>query len=629
MTFTITSFFVAQPLGGGSTYTYTLLVTQAGDTITGTFGMSGPLNGELSPNDVGEMGLFLQTSPGDRDAFDAVDSNGGNTSYIGNAVSGTLQAYGIGTAQASDAVILSIQPDNTADNQTSPYLVRVSLTVSNPNRTTPPPLISAQAKQALNVVTGQLDALSRGFDMLNSANPYAAGLKTANWGASLAVDRLSPQIGFANSVQQTVLSVEDTAAAAGEGNPVAVVLGMVSTIYAITGVVTGALAADPPDGNFTSVFQPANDSFTVAGATTADDALMKDSIAFLDDTLSMLVASERFQGATLAGDTAGETLQTNAYDTAQAASLADSAAVSADLSAFQSELVSDGYSDESYGGGSLAAVRSEIATAGTSDPFLANLIDDSTFLLGGTTAAGTLAQSVISDIGSETVTAVSGTVFGGLGAAAADLTSYANGTLQCFLRGTLIRSASGEIPVERLVPGDSVVVEGGEDSQVTWIGHRRLNAARHPNPRAVWPVRIAAGTFGQGRPYRDLFLSPDHAVFVAGVLVPVKHLIDGRAIAVAPREEAEWYHVELSRHEVIFANGLAAESYLDTGDRWDFDNNDPVVRLFALLSAPRDAVGTKWEAAGRAPLVVSGKKLAAIRAWLEGRRERVSPDGER
>jgi hypothetical protein len=34
---------------------------------------------------------------------------------------------------------------------------------------------------------------------------------------------------------------------------------------------------------------------------------------------------------------------------------------------------------------------------------------------------------------------------------------------------------------------------------------------------------------GPGLPVRDLWLSPDHGVFVDGVLIPVKHLFDGVA----------------------------------------------------------------------------------------------------
>ena len=60
-----------------------------------------------------------------------------------------------------------------------------------------------------------------------------------------------------------------------------------------------------------------------------------------------------------------------------------------------------------------------------------------------------------------------------------------------------------------------------------WIGSRTIDCNRHPKPATVWPVRVSAGAFGAGRPVRDLYLSPDHAVFVNEVLVPVKLLIEG------------------------------------------------------------------------------------------------------
>jgi len=39
---------------------------------------------------------------------------------------------------------------------------------------------------------------------------------------------------------------------------------------------------------------------------------------------------------------------------------------------------------------------------------------------------------------------------------------------------------------------------------------------------------VTAGAFGAGRPHRDLRLSPEHAVFVDGVLIPVHLLVNAR-----------------------------------------------------------------------------------------------------
>ena len=72
----------------------------------------------------------------------------------------------------------------------------------------------------------------------------------------------------------------------------------------------------------------------------------------------------------------------------------------------------------------------------------------------------------------------------------------------------------------------------GQITRITWIGHRRVDCARHPDPRRAWPVRVSVGAFGDGLPRRDLWLSPDHAVFVDRVLIPIKHLINGCTITL-------------------------------------------------------------------------------------------------
>jgi Hint domain len=137
---------------------------------------------------------------------------------------------------------------------------------------------------------------------------------------------------------------------------------------------------------------------------------------------------------------------------------------------------------------------------------------------------------------------------------------------------------------------------------------RRLRAA--PGARKVWPVRVQAGAFGRELPARDLWLSPDHAVFFEGVLIPVKHLINGAAIAQVQVDRITYYHIELPRHDVILAEGLATESFLDTGGKCMFENGGAPMVLhpdFAIL---------QWEAAGCAPLVVTGPEVVAARRRL-------------
>jgi hypothetical protein len=123
-------------------------------------------------------------------------------------------------------------------------------------------------------------------------------------------------------------------------------------------------------------------------------------------------------------------------------------------------------------------------------------------------------------------------------------------------------------------------------------------------------VRIEAGAFGPGRPVRDLYLSPNHAVYIDDVLIPAKHLINGSTIAQAPVDEITYYHVELPCHAVLLAEGLPAESYLDIGDRSNFANAGDPVALHP------DFASRIWDAAGCAPLVVAGPALDAARLWV-------------
>jgi autotransporter passenger strand-loop-strand repeat protein len=143
----------------------------------------------------------------------------------------------------------------------------------------------------------------------------------------------------------------------------------------------------------------------------------------------------------------------------------------------------------------------------------------------------------------------------------------------CYCRGTRILTDRGEVPVEALRIGDLVATLSGALRPIRWIGHRRLEIGRHQAPPDVCPVRIAAGALADCVPARDLLVSPDHAMLVAGLLVPARLLLNGASVT---REDSmrhvTYFHVELDTHDLLFAEGAPAESYLDTGNRDAFDN---------------------------------------------------------
>jgi hypothetical protein len=189
---------------------------------------------------------------------------------------------------------------------------------------------------------------------------------------------------------------------------------------------------------------------------------------------------------------------------------------------------------------------------------------------------------------SEGVLAIAGTV--GANAATLDLTFSSadigdvftitpDGTMGtdiflCFCAGTRIATPDGATAVEDLRPGDMVRTASGI-KPVRWIGESPV-ATRFADPLRALPIRICAGALGRGLPRRDLLLSPDHAIFLAGILVQAGALVNGETIFrdknVPPR--FTYYHVELATHELLLAEGVLAESFVDNVDRMHFANWD-------------------------------------------------------
>ena len=179
-----------------------------------------------------------------------------------------------------------------------------------------------------------------------------------------------------------------------------------------------------------------------------------------------------------------------------------------------------------------------------------------------------------------------------------------DGSAPCFARGTRIRTVSGDVAVEDLAEGDRVVLATGGEAPIVWIGRRRVHVGRHAYPATVAPIRIAPGALGRAQPERPLRVSPDHALFVDGVLVPAGLLVNGSTIVQETVVAVEYFHIELPTHAVLLAEGLSAESYLDTGNRGMFANT-PLART---PTAP--------PATPCAEMVLDGERLARIRDAL-------------
>jgi hypothetical protein len=146
----------------------------------------------------------------------------------------------------------------------------------------------------------------------------------------------------------------------------------------------------------------------------------------------------------------------------------------------------------------------------------------------------------------------------------------------CFGRGTLILTAHGDVPVEDLAIGELVMTTNGA-LPVKWVGRttliRNTTASWHPS---VMPVRVARFALDDQTPRRDLYLSQGHSLFIDGFLIPVKHLVNERSITVdhdaKKSKTIEYFCVELDSHQIIFAEGTAAETFRYDGGQIPWDN---------------------------------------------------------
>ncbi|HEX2885966.1 Hint domain-containing protein [Vineibacter terrae] len=189
--------------------------------------------------------------------------------------------------------------------------------------------------------------------------------------------------------------------------------------------------------------------------------------------------------------------------------------------------------------------------------------------------------------------------------------------IACVVRGTLIRTPAGEVPVETLAAGDMVVTIDGTAKPVKWIGRRSYGSAFIRSNSKVAPIRILAGTLGTASPAADLLVSPEHAVHVDGALIPARLLVNGGTIRqVTDIESLEYFHVELEAPDVLWTNGAPTESYVNHGNRRMFSNwAEYVGRYGSEDEAPRDTDG---EYVRRFRVVYGGAALQAVRDRLAG-----------
>jgi hypothetical protein len=90
-------------------------------------------------------------------------------------------------------------------------------------------------------------------------------------------------------------------------------------------------------------------------------------------------------------------------------------------------------------------------------------------------------------------------------------------------------------------------------------------------------------------PHNDLYLSRGHALYLYGLLVQVEDLANGRSIISDQYADAltlDYYHIELEDHDVVIAEGAAAETFAGE-DHYGFDNAEEYERLYGSTAGPK------------------------------------------
>jgi len=167
---------------------------------------------------------------------------------------------------------------------------------------------------------------------------------------------------------------------------------------------------------------------------------------------------------------------------------------------------------------------------------------------------------------------------------------FVNATsIPCFVAGTMIATADGNRPVEDLQPGDMVLTQDDGLQPLRWIGTREVAAEG-----GFAPILIRAGTFG---PHGDVMVSPLHRVLIRDslaellfgegeVLVAAKDLVNDRSVTRQSGGKVTYVHLMFDRHQVVFSDGLATESFLpgpQTTKSFESEIVDEICTIFPEL----------------------------------------------
>ena len=169
--------------------------------------------------------------------------------------------------------------------------------------------------------------------------------------------------------------------------------------------------------------------------------------------------------------------------------------------------------------------------------------------------------------------------------------------IACFTPGSLIATTKGEVAIEGLAVGDRVITRDHGPQTLRWVGAKVLGPTELAADPSLRPILIRKDALGPGAPARDMMVSRQHRMLVAGpraallfgedeVLVRAAHLLNLPGVSVADVDSVTYMHILFDRHEIVMADGAWSESF-QPGERTlgglDDDARGELTKLFPEL----------------------------------------------
>lgn len=193
----------------------------------------------------------------------------------------------------------------------------------------------------------------------------------------------------------------------------------------------------------------------------------------------------------------------------------------------------------------------------------------------------------------------------------------------CFTPGTRILTPTGPRNIEELEAGDRVVTRDHGSQCIRWIGATKLSLASVSATPALRPILIKQGALGPDLPESDLRVSRQHRILVrdwrsevmfgveGGVLVPAFTLCnDSSIVEEHPTAPVTYIHMAFDNHEVVYANGVEAESFHPAERTVSGMNAAQRAELFELFPELQGDDGVAFDTARRQPATREARVLA-------------------